>query len=1382
MALAYGIGWDMSRKPTQRSSPTDPRDESKPQLAAEFLAEYGGRSVDWLKPGGTAAAISTGRILLGAGAHALEVAIAHTVSDHSPPKGEALRTLWKKRRSNRPSPVLLITLYRSREGELLAGVVGPTGDPSPIMDLSAAWVERTALAALNEPDRHAAVRTINRLLGSLKDQLVPGIINSGLFASYALRVEVPQRTDWAQAQTRAVPLLSRRGLPLLRSLGFHTAQQGSAMQVLTHNGAKRAIAVILDASDQFDRPSTRLGGTVTPVGRGLSDARKDNLDWLVVTRGTQLRLYSVEPDVGVGSKGQEATYTELDLALLSEDDAGYLSLLFAPEALAPGSSVHQILEASKVYATALVKRLRERVYVDMIPRLAVAIASRMDPAAENYLDEAYHHSIIVLFRLLFLAYAEDQGMLPFGRNPRYDRRAIKTVAKDFAADPEQMFDELGTGLWDDMLTLWKAVDESYHSWDVPAYNGGLFSPDPAVNPSGAALALMRLTDAEFGPALRALLIDVSEDGVPGPVDFRSLSAREFGTIYEGLLESKLSVAPTDLAINAEGSYVPAKRDSDTKVSAGQLYIHDQRGSRKSSGSYFTKPFAVRHLLDSALDPAIDAHLARVEALITGGNGDVAQELFDFRVADLSMGSGHFLVAAIDRIEAKVTSFLADHPIPALADELSHIAEAARNKLGEQAVGMEIEFGRVLRRQIARRCIYGLDTNRTAVELAKLAVWIHTAVPGLPMASLEHGLIVGNSLTGIATLDEVLDILDPNRQPGQTSLFRDQIEHTLRASDDALREVAKRPEITKPQVAEATKGYAKVLEKASDVNLLCDAAVAIRLGFMPLQVEPQEAIRAVCEAHVQIKLADVRPTHLPVRFPEVFTRDRPGFDVLLGNPPWDKVKVEAHQWWALRFPGLRSMSQQDKNNAMSLHKRERPDLVAEYEADVAKAENLKFTLGKGPFPGLRAGTDTDLSVAFAWRYWQLLRVHGRAGVVLPRGALSGRATVQWRGTVLHQGAFKDTTFLSNSRNWIFDDVHPQYTVALVSFTKGRTSSGHVALKGPYFSWTEYEDGMRRRPHRLDVHEFESWADGAPFPVLPRADSLSVFLKLRSHPRLDSSGGGWQFLPVRELHTTDNKAMFDFDLAYPQSNLPVLTGGSFHLWNPDFGEPYAYASSAEVIPWLQTRRRRQIRLTSGAFYGMHSEWAADTSTLPCMQPRIAFRDVARATDSRTVICSLVPGNVTLVHPAPYLLRRQGDAADEAYLLAVLSSVPLDWYARRYVDIHLTAGLLRSFPIPRPQKGNSLRNRAIEIAGRLAAVDNRYDEWAAAVGVAVGSVSDEGAQRVLVAELDAVVAHLYGLDRADVRHVFATFHRGWDYADRLSAVLRHYDQWALRTDGVA
>jgi hypothetical protein len=332
-----------------------------------------------------------------------------------------------------------------------------------------------------------------------------------------------------------------------------------------------------------------------------------------------------------------------------------------------------------------------------------------------------------------------------------------------------------------------------------------------------------------------------------------------------------------------------------------------------------------------------------------------------------------------------------------------------------------------------------------------------------------------------------------------------------------------------------------------------------------------------------------------------------------------------------------------------------------------------------------------------------------------------------------------------------------------------------MRGPYFSLDEYRVGVRLTAQQLPAREFATWADGAPFPLLPHADSLGVFMKLRAHPRLDASGGSWKFIPLRELHTVDNKAFYDFNPAAPKGDFPILTGASFNLWNPDYGDPYAYAMAGELLPWLQERRRRQVRLAASAFYQMPSLWVVDESTLPCRHPRIAFRDVCRATDSRTMICALLPGGVALVEKAPYLVQRAGGRGDEAYLLGVLSSIPFDWYTRRFVELKMSYGLLNTFPVPRPAKEDPLRQQVTEIAGRLAAIDPRYAEWASEVGVAVGSVTTQAAKDDLIAELDATVAHLYGLDRTELEHIFATFHRGWDYQARLTVVLKHFDRWA-------
>lgn len=236
-------------------------------------------------------------------------------------------------------------------------------------------------------------------------------------------------------------------------------------------------------------------------------------------------------------------------------------------------------------------------------------------------------------------------------------------------------------------------------------------------------------------------------------------------------------------------------------------------------------------------------------------------------------------------------------------------------------------------------------------------------------------------------------------------------------------------------------------------------------------------------------------------------------------------------------------------------------------------------------------------------------------------------------------------------------------------------------------------------------------------------------------------------------------------------PVYKGTSFNLWVPDTGIYYDSADAESMIAHLQEKRISQRRTRSSAF-AEQEEWVADDpATLPCRHPRIAFRDVTNPTNTRTLIAALVPGARVIVHQAPYLLRTAGAAEDEAYLLGVLSSMPCDWQARRTVELHMTFEQIGLLSIPDPGEGHPVRDRVVEIAGRLAAVDERYVEWAAEVGVPVGSANDEAVKQDLICELDACVANLYGLDEDDLAVVFETFSETVDYSERHAAILSHF-----------
>ena len=238
-------------------------------------------------------------------------------------------------------------------------------------------------------------------------------------------------------------------------------------------------------------------------------------------------------------------------------------------------------------------------------------------------------------------------------------------------------------------------------------------------------------------------------------------------------------------------------------------------------------------------------------------------------------------------------------------------------------------------------------------------------------------------------------------------------------------------------------------------------------------------------------------------------------------------------------------------------------------------------------------------------------------------------------------------------------------------------------------------------------------------------------------------------------------------------PVCSGKSFNVWNPDSRNYYESADAHNITKHLYQKRLRQSRTSSSAFSELDSAVISDAATLPCLHPRIVFRDVTNPTNTRTMVAALIPGNRATTESAPFLLQLAGDKRDAAYLLGVLSSMVFDWQARRIVELHMKFAQLNSLSIPDPGPGNPVRDRIAQIAGRLAAADDRFVDWAQEVGVPIASVGSPSESADLLAELDACVAYLYGLDDIDIETIYSTFSNTVDYTAQCIAVIGFHRQ---------
>ena len=1012
-------------------------------------------------------------LFVGKGANAIEVAVAWSAGL---PTRTALLESWKSRKAGRAAPVLLVVLHP--EGAALCGASGEAPPVWPRADIG--QVERLGREVLEQPDRHAALRFLAQALPSLETAL-PGINNEGLAALHELQHGVPGRPDWAEAGRKAGRALGKRDGDLLTALGFRIERLDNLTSLLRSGDRRMALAVMLRETESPEAGAARFN-RLSPVSYALAKADAENLSWVIVVQGNRLRLYSTTVDAGVGRRGRTETFIECQTALLPDGHLPYLWLLYSAEALAPEGSLGQILDNSQRFAGDLAERLRERIYDEVVPALAqgIAAARNVEKPGPAELDRTYEMALTVLFRLLFIAYAEDRDLLPYRFNDAWRRRSLKQKAQELAecvAAGRPVAE--GSFHWQEVSRLWQAVAAGNAEWGVPAYDGGLFTGDAQVSPAGAALAGIVLPDPAFEPVLRALLVIETAEGVPGPVDFRSLGVREFGTIYEGLLESELAFADTDLTLDRQGAYVPAGKGAPVVVARGAVYLHNRSGARKSTGSYYTKPFAVEHLLDGALAPALTDHFARLADL---DDTDAAESFFDFRVADIAMGSGHFLIAAIDRIEKGMADFLVKRNLPGVRRKLALLRDAAMRELGDLAETATIEDGQLLRRMIARHCMYGVDFSALSVQLARLAVWIHTFVPGLPLSVLDHSLVRGNSLVGVGALEEVREKFEASDVP----LFAVDARSLLGRAEKPLRRLANINDTTLQDIAAAREAMREAREAISDTEALCDLITAGPIsddekvaGFMFEEWERRasDPDTASIVGAARRGLAGLHALHFPVAFPEVFLRERAGFDVIIGNPPWQEATVEEHAFWARHFPGLRSLPQRRQEAEKARLRKERPDLVAIYESELAEMGRVRKALVGGAYPGMGTG-DPDFYKAFCWRFWRLSAAEGgRIGVVLPRSALAAKGSTDFRLTMFGESASVDVTMLLNNRQWVFPEVHPQYSIGLVCIAHGAPAAQSIRLRGPFASEAAFREGVERTASTFNREEVLAWNDTA-----------------------------------------------------------------------------------------------------------------------------------------------------------------------------------------------------------------------------------------------------------------------------------------------------------------
>jgi len=1255
--------------------------------------------------GGDGNGIVASRLLVG-----IEYACATAVEE------ARLRSAWKRRQGGGATPLVLFGDDPEHAG--FVRVIGPQGDGA---------MRRVRCESLLELARRTlslkrlqATRLLIEELDRLDAERIAGLRVRGLGTEHLYGERLPELPRWAELR-ELVQGVNRAGWrELLGDLGYTIEQLKPAGYLARFEGRPaivihpRANAWLFARLDEEGR---------LPEGALVAQCRAEGAPYGILAAGPRLRLLAAAPE----EAGATTRYLELDAAALEPDRRALLGLL-APRYLAQGE-LRAVLEEARDYGQELRLRLDRVLRQEVLPVLGRELGRWAQAAGRDLGEDAVREeleaaALLFVFRALFLLYAESAGHLPMV-NPTYRGKSLTRVCER-AYEESDNADPVACALWDDVAMLIKRMRTGHRAWQLPPYNGDLFAAGAVAG--AATLELAAIPDAALGAALVALARDPKDRAIG--IDFSSLEIGHLGYIYEGLLSLRLSLADRDYAYDAHADrYVATDGDTVPDVRAGELLWLTNEGGRKSAGVYYTRTELVRHLVRRAVGPAFDRHLAEVEALVASDPAAAAQKAFDFFVLDPACGSAHFLVEVVDELADKLAALLGKVALPAVQAQL----EALRAKAA--AYGAGVEDTALLKRLVLKRCVYGVDLSPMGVEIAKVSLWLSTFVPGLSLAYLDHNVQRGNSLIGVVRAEDV----------GEGTLFGDALAQAITEAARAAAKLRTIDDTTPEQVAASRAADAELREQEAGARRLFNLWTAEPLGVCGTRDEALRQGDEVLAGTVTLlaPAADLLAErehflHWPLAFAEVFARERPGFDAVVGNPPWDEVTVEELAFYARYRPGLRALPQGARERILDELLAERPELIERYEASRDHTNMLRRYFATTSEFKTSIG-DPDVYKLFCQRYGQLVGDSGAIGVVLPRNVFAAKGSAAFRVWLFDNAFPERIDFLLNRRSWAFD-IHPQYSVALlVAHRDGGEQElevAGVAASAQEFVKQIEEPGLRlRRPALGRFLEI---------PLLHDQVAADLLAKLRGEGPFADGGGRWRCFPVAEFHETHDAGFWRDAIV----GRPLWKGESFDQYNPHgAGERPCPPSDAALIKARKSR--------PGADSLAAETTAVDDRRTAVVRTveraRLAFRDVTRATDSRTVRACLIPPLHFLTNTAPYLTFVDDDRWSEAACLAVLNSLPFDWQARRFVEIHLNFFVLEGLRVP--QLDDDTFAALASDAARLSCVDERFAEFAAATGVEYGPLDPEQ-REALRADIDARVAYAWSLTADELEVVFSDF----------------------------
>ncbi len=1216
--------------------------------------------------------------------------------------------------------------------------------------------------------------------------------------SLAFRVGQSHFDDFQKSETPSTEA-TRRFVQGLLNEAFGFDDLSAAPTPVSQIAGGRAPVVIVPPEEELDKRSPTLS-----VERSLSPAfalqdylnQHEDALWGLVTNGKSLRLMRDNASL------TRPAYVEADLEqIFSNEDIASFAVLWLlihrsrfgkSETPATDCALERWREAGSKEGEAARDRLADQVQLALKSLGSGFLEANPDlqnqlKSGEVPLTDWFNELLRLVYRLIFLMVAEDRNLL-HSPNAKKDARKLYVEGYSLTHLRSQC---VRRSSWDrhhdryeGLKVVFNALTQGESKLALPAL-GGLFAQSKA-----SRLDTAKLRNKAFMEALYRLAWLSDKSGIV-PVNWRAMETEELGSVYESLLELQ-----------------PQLSDDGRELRFASEAAEQKGNQRKTTGSYYTPDSLVQALLDTALDPVLDKTEAEAD--------DPAKALLKFSVIDPACGSGHFLLAAARRIATRLARIRAEGT-PSLAD-----------------------FRHALR-DVARCCIHGVDRNPMAVELTKVALWIETVDPGLPLGFFDAQIRCGDALLGVFDLKVLEDGIPDaayKRLTGDDLATANYYKAANRdakrgqggfdfgtgqASMPAMKPLAldfsgfrDLPEDTVEQISakakrfkELRKGQTFIRAKAA-ADLYVSAFLLPKVGGAPagasgrtvptteelwMALNQGKMRQAMVEAPQAARNA--RAFHWPLEFPDVMQRG--GFDVVVGNPPWERIKLQEKEFFASRAAEIATAKNKAaRDRLMKALRDAEPGSAARklFEAFEAAKRLSEATStfvrldgdrgGRFPFTGTG---DVNTYALFGELFANLSRL--RAGVIVPTGIATDATTAPFFAHLVAARRLARLVDFEN-RVGLFPAVDSRMKFALLTLGRDEPAAHFAFFLTEPAQLAEPERNFTLSPD--DIAAINPNTRTAP-TFRTRADAELTAKIYSNSPVLVEEGRGadgnpWDLLiQTRIWHLTEDSEWF-------RTGVELCRDG-YHRNGPnwtreDNGEKYVPLYEAKMVHHFDHRwasyyedgtNASDVDLTEkqdGNFEPLPRYWVPEAEVRARYSAKgwrrnwlMGWRDITNASNERTVISSITP-YCAVANSLPLMLSQyEGGIHTFAGLIANLSAIPMDYAARHKVGgTHLNTFLLFQLPILPPVFYTSERLAYVSPKVlELTYTSHSLTPFARDLGHDGPPFAwDEDRRAVLRAELDAFYARAYSLNRDELRYILDPADvKGPDYPSETFRVLK-------------